>query len=197
MLQSGILLVISGPSGAGKGTLLNLLTKDIKSLELSISATTRKPREGEKDGVNYFFKTPEEFARMKQNDELIEWVEYCENYYGTPKKYVEDCVKSGKDVVLEIEVEGALSIKRKYPDCVLLFIVPPSFEELEKRIRGRGTENNKEIENRLERAKQEMQLAKNYDYIIVNDNLKKAVKQINCILVAEKLKVGRDIYTVG
>ncbi|ADU74009.1 guanylate kinase [Acetivibrio thermocellus AD2] len=193
MYREGLLVVVSGPSGAGKGTLLNLL-KDSgdDNIRFSVSATTRAPRVGEVDGVNYFFKTKEEFMLMIENDELFEWVEYCDNFYGTPKKYIEDTIKGGYDCLLEIEVEGAAKVMKAYPECVSVFILPPSFEELRRRIEKRGTEDVEVVNKRLERAKKEIAYASNYDYIIVNDNLKDAVEGLRSIIKAEKLKLKRN-----
>jgi guanylate kinase len=192
MYQEGLLVVVSGPSGSGKGTILNLLMKQNDKVRSSISATTRKPREGEADGVNYFFKSVDEFQEMIKKQELIEWVEYCNNYYGTPKAYIENTKNQGFDVILEIEVEGAVNIKKKYPDCVLVFILPPSFDELKKRIENRGTENDKVIEQRLERAKKEIEYIKYYDYVIINDVLQDAVDNLNSILKSERFKFSRN-----
>lgn len=199
MCHDGLLIVVSGPSGSGKGTILNKLGVTNKKVLFSISATTRKSREGEVDGVNYFFKTVEEFKSMIEDGELVEWVEYCNNYYGTPKKFIEEATRQGFDVILEIEVEGAANIKNKYPGCVLVFILPPSFEELKSRIVNRGTEDNKVIEKRLQRAKEELTYLNHYDYIIVNDELQDAVDGLNSILRSEKMKFNRnsdilDIY---
>lgn len=192
MYQEGLLVVVSGPSGSGKGTILNLLMKQNDKVRSSISATTRKPREGEVDGVNYFFKSIDEFQEMIKNQELIEWVEYCNNYYGTPRTYIENAKNQGLDVILEIEVEGAVNIKNKYPDCVLVFILPPSFDELKERIESRGTENYKVIEQRLERAKKEIEYINYYDYVIINDVLQDAVDNLNSILKSEKFKYIRN-----
>lgn len=192
MFREGLLVVLSGPSGAGKGTLLKCLREKNKSIRLSISATTRKPREGEADGQNYFFKTVDEFKAMVESDELVEWVEYCDNYYGTPRKCVETLIKQGYDVILEIEVEGAVNIKNKFPDSVSIFILPPSFDELKKRIEGRGTEKEEVIEKRLERAKEELTFADRYDYIVINDDIEEAANEVNSILTAEKLRSGRS-----
>ena len=193
MCCEGLLVVVSGPSGAGKGTLLNLL-KDSgdDSIRFSVSATTRTPRKGEVDGQNYFFKTKDEFKLMIENDELFEWVEYCDNFYGTPKKYVEDTVKEGYDCLLEIEVEGAAKVMEAYPECVSVFILPPSFEELRRRIEKRGTEDIEVVNKRLDRARKEIAYVSNYDYIIVNDNLKEAVEGLRGIIKAEKLKLKRN-----
>ncbi|MCX7923219.1 MAG: guanylate kinase [Clostridia bacterium] len=192
MFREGLLVVASGPSGTGKGTLLQLLREVNDKLRFSVSATTRKPREGEVEGKNYFFKEVDEFKGMVENDELIEWTQYCGNYYGTPRRYVEECIGSGYDVMLEIEVEGAINIKKKYPESVSIFILPPSFDELRKRIEGRGTEAKEVIEKRLCRAKEEMKLVEMYDYIIINDKLDEAVAHINSILISEKLRYARN-----
>jgi len=192
MFQGGLLVVISAPSGTGKGTLIKRLQEKNSNIKLSVSATTRKPREGEVEGQSYFFKTPDEFKKMIENDELIEWVEYCDNFYGTPKKYIEETIRQGFDVFLELEVEGAQKIKSKYPDSVLLFILPPSFEELRRRIEGRNTEAPEMILKRMDKARKEVTFINNYDYVIVNDDISKAVDDISSILVAEKLRVKRN-----
>ena len=192
MFREGILVVVSGPSGAGKGTVLNVFKEQEKNTRFSISATTRKPRKGEVEGVNYFFKSNEEFERMVASNELVEWVKYCDNCYGTPKKYIDDTIKQGMNCLLEIEVEGALNIKKAYPDSVCIFLLPPSFEELKKRIEGRGTESPDIIAKRLEKAKREILFADRYDYIIINDDIENAVSSLRSILVAEKLKYKRN-----
>ncbi len=192
-MHKGLLLVISGPSGTGKGTVCQKLLSNRSNIKYSVSATTRKPRDGEVNGVNYFFLSEKEFLDMLQNDALIEWDKYCDNYYGTPKKYVEDVLDQGIDVILEITVEGALEVKKKYPDCVLLFILPPSFEELRRRIVGRGTEEFDVIEKRLNQAQKEIEAVFEYDYYVVNDSLEEAVKNIETILDAERLKPNRNI----
>lgn len=192
MFREGLLVVVSGPSGTGKGTVLNSLRQRESNIKFSVSATTRQPRSGEVDGVNYFFKSTEEFDTMIKNGELVEWVKYCDNYYGTPKKCIEDTVKAGYDCLLEIEVEGALNIKKIYPDCVSIFILPPSFEELRRRIENRGTEKPEVIEKRMEKALREMNLVDNYDYVIINDDVEKAVDSIGYILASEKLKFSRN-----
>lgn len=193
MFREGLLVVVSGPSGAGKGTLLNNVKQRENNVRFSVSATTRVPRSGELDGVNYFFKTHEEFDRMIKNNELVEWVKYCDNFYGTPKKYVEEIIKSGSDCLLEIEVEGALNIKAIYPDCITIFILPPSFEELRRRIEGRGTEKPEVIDKRMKKALKEMNFVDRYDYVVVNGEVETAVNSIINILEAEKLKVKRNI----
>lgn len=188
----GILLVLSGPSGSGKGTVLKKLATKNCNIKYSISATTRKPRINEVEGRNYFFKTKEEFEVMIKGNELIEWVEYCENYYGTPLNYVNDNIEKGYDVILEIEVEGATNIKEKYPNCVSVFISPPSFEELRRRLLSRATENNEVISKRLKRAEEEMSYINKYDYVIINSIVENAADELNCILKAEKLKNSRQ-----
>ena len=193
MFREGLLVVVSGPSGTGKGTLLNNIKQRENNVKFSVSATTRVPRSGELDGVNYFFKTHEEFDRMIQNNELVEWVKYCDNYYGTPKKYVEEIIKSGSDCFLEIEVEGAINIKAIYPDCITIFILPPSFEELRRRIEGRGTEKPEVIDKRMKKALKEMNFVDRYDYVVVNGEIETAVNSIISILEAEKLKFKRNI----
>lgn len=200
MFREGLLVVVSGPSGTGKGTLLNNLKEKEKNIRFSVSATTRNPRDGEVDGVNYYFKTHEEFNDMINNNELVEWVKYCDNYYGTPKKCIEDTIKSGYDCLLEIEVEGALNIKKIYPDCISIFILPPSFEELRRRIEGRGTEQQDVIDKRMEKAIKEMGYVDKYDYVVVNDKIEEAVNSVISIIVSEKHRFKRNkniLETIG
>jgi len=192
MFQKGLLVVLSAPSGTGKSTVARLLVQRNSRLRLSVSATTRAPRKNEVEGKDYFYKTADEFKNMIENDEFVEWVEYCGNYYGTPKKYIEDSIENGFDVLLEIEVEGAARIKEKYPDCVLIFMLPPSFDELKKRIEGRGTEKPEVIENRLNQAKREIKCIDMYDYVVINDSVDNAINSVNIILQAEKAKVKRN-----
>jgi len=193
MQQKGLLVVVSGPSGTGKGTVCQKLLSQRDSIRYSVSATTRKPREGEVEGKNYFFVSENKFLDMLDNDALIEWDKYCDNYYGTPKAYVESCLDDGLDVILEITVEGALEIKQKYPECVLLFILPPSFEELRRRIENRATECCDIIEKRLEQASNELKYVSKYDYLILNDTVDDAVLNIEKVLDAERLKPSRNI----
>lgn len=192
MFRKGLLVVISGPSGTGKGTVLKFIKEANDNIRYSVSATTRKPREGEIDGVNYFFKTIEEFKAMIERDELIEWVQYCDNYYGTPREFIDQCINNGLDVILEIEVEGALNIRDRFPECITIFILPPSFKELVKRIENRGTEKVETINKRMNQAKRELTYVHKYDYIVVNDKVEEAVKDINSILLAEKLRFKRN-----
>jgi guanylate kinase len=192
MYKGGLLIVVSAPSGTGKGTLIKHLMEKNNNIRLSVSATTRKPRQGEIEGQNYFYKSLDEFKKMVENDELIEWVEYCDNFYGTPRQYVDESLDNGLDVVLELEVEGAYNIRNKYPDCVLVFILPPSFDELRKRIENRGTENPEVILKRMDKARKEVTYINNYDYVIINDDISKAVDEINLIIISEKLRVKRN-----
>lgn len=191
--EKGILIVVSGFSGAGKGTLMKKLLSEYENYALSVSATTRKPREGEQHGREYFFKTVEEFEQMIEQDALIEYARYVSNYYGTPKEYVWEQLDAGKDVVLEIEIQGALKIKKKYPDAVLLFVTPPSAEVLKDRLVGRGTETMEVIESRMRRAVEESWDMGTYDYLIVNDDLDRCVEEIHHIIQAEHSKVYRNM----
>jgi len=176
--KSTKLLVISGSSGVGKGTVIKSLLGKCSELNLSISCTTRSKRPGEEHGVNYFFLTKEEFEQGIKNNEFIEWAEFSGNFYGTKQSYIEDCLNNNKNVLLEIETQGALQIKKKMPQAVLIFIAPPSFEELEARLRGRHTETEEAIQKRLEFVKFELENSKQYDYVIVNDTVENAVEQI-------------------
>lgn len=180
--RKGKLFVISGCSGVGKGTLLKVFLEKNPQIELSISATTRKPRPGEVDGVNYFFLTKEEFETALKNNEFLEWAEFNGNFYGTKEAYVEKKLNEGKNVILEIETRGAFQIKEKKPDVVLIFILPPSLDELEHRLRGRNTEDEAAIQNRLHEAYRELECSKKYDYCIVNDDLNQAVKELEEVL---------------
>lgn len=187
MLKEGLKIVISGPSGSGKGTIVKELIK-AEAFTLSISATTRAPRQGEEEGTHYFFKTKEEFCKMIEKEQLLEYAVFCDNYYGTPKSFIEESIKSGKDVILEIEVQGAAQVKATYPDAVFVFVIPPSLEELERRLIGRNTETSEIIEKRLKRAKEELYLYEEYDYVIINDDVTRAAASIFQIVCAEKLK---------
>ena len=192
MDRKGVLVVVSGFSGVGKGTIMHRRIEKYEGYALSISATTRSPRAGEMDGREYFFHTKEEFRRMIARDELVEYACYCDNYYGTPRKYVEEQMAQGKDVILEIEIQGALKIKAKYPDALLLFIMPPSGAALRERLIGRGTETAEVIEARLERAKAEADGIDSYDYILVNDNLEVCVDQMHELVCCQHRKVGNN-----
>ena len=191
MANKGILTVVSGFSGAGKGTLMKRLMSDYDNYALSISMTTRAPREGERDGIEYFFTTKEKFEEAIANDGLIEYAQYVGNYYGTPRAYVESQLEAGKDVILEIEIQGALKVKAQYPDCLLLFVTPPSAKELEKRLVGRGTETPEVIAKRLARAVEESQGIEDYDYVVVNDDLDECVKQLHSLVQNEHFKISQ------
>ncbi len=189
--SKGILLVISGFAGTGKGTLVHELLEKYDNYALSVSATTRAPRPGEIDGVHYFFKTKEEFEEMIRENRLIEYASYVENYYGTPKEYVQQQLENGKDVILEIEIQGALKIKEQFPDTLLLFMVPPSASVLEERLRGRGTETDEVVRKRLHRAVEESEFIEQYDYLIVNDDLETCVKETHEIIQSQHHRVDQ------
>ena len=188
MNGKGLLFVVSAPAGCGKDTILEQLFARTDTAGYSVSATTRAPREGEVDGVHYHFKTRGQFEQMIRDGEVLEYTEYCGNYYGTPRKGVEELTAQGRDVILKIEVEGAMNIKRLFPECCLVFILPPSLAELERRLRKRGTETEEKIIARTEQARREIELAENYDYLIVNGELSAAVDDLLAVLRAEKLR---------
>lgn len=189
--QKGLLLVISGPSGCGKGTVMKELLSTSENLFLSVSAATRAPRPGEENGVHYYFMTKEQFQEKLDAGEILEYTCYCGNYYGTPKQPVIDHCENGEDVILEIEVEGAGNVCRQYPDAVSIFIMPPSMEELESRLINRQTEDMETVRRRLDTAREEMKLAKNYQYVVVNDTVEQAVEKIRAIIQAEKCRSQR------
>ena len=189
MNQRGILIVVSGFSGAGKGTLMKELMKRYEeTYALSVSATTRNPREGEVDGREYFFKTTEEFEKMIAKEELIEYARYVENYYGTPRTYVEQQLEAGKDVILEIEIQGALKVKKRFPDALLIFVTPPSAGELRRRLVGRGTETIEVINARLRRAAEEASGMEAYDYLLINDEIDACVEQMHQLITLQHSK---------
>lgn len=191
--RKGILIVVSGFSGAGKGTIMRCLLEDHSGqYALSISATTRSPREGEQHGREYFFVSEAEFERMIEQGELIEYARYVDHYYGTPKRYVEEQLELGKDVILEIEIQGALKVKEKFPETLLLFVTPPSAEELKARLIGRGTEDAATIQSRLRRAVQEAEGIEAYDYLVVNDELEACVAEVHEIIKSEHYRVSRN-----
>lgn len=182
MTNKGILVVLSGFSGSGKGTLVKRLLEEYDNYALSISMTTRMPRPGEEHGKSYFFVTKEEFQNTISQNGLLEYAQYCDNFYGTPKAYVEEQLSNGKDVILEIEVQGALQIKEKFPETLLLFVTPPSAEVLKNRLAGRGTETEEVINKRMQRAAEESESMSLYDNIIVNDDLEECVKYTHNVI---------------
>ena len=194
-MNKGMLIVVSGPSGCGKGTILAEVLKNDKFF-YSISATTRNARPGETDGVNYYFLTKEKFENLIQNDGMLEYASYCGNYYGTPKKPVEDMLNQGKNVILEIEVQGAMKIKEKCPDALFIFILPPSLKELRRRLNKRGTESEEVIEKRLSEAAGESEQAYKYDYAMINGELSVAVDDLLAIIRAEELNTKNSHETI-
>ena len=192
MNKEGILIVVSGFSGAGKGTIMKALLERYDNYALSISATTRNPRPGEEEGKAYFFKTTEEFEKMIAKDDLIEYAMYVGNYYGTPKAYVEEQLRAGKDVILEIEIQGALKVKEKFPNTLLLFVTPPSAEELRKRLEGRGTETQEVIDGRMKRVIEEAEYMDQYDYLVVNDELDVCVEEMHHLIQGEHERCFRN-----
>lgn len=193
MSDQGILVVVSGFSGAGKGTLIKAMLEKHHNYALSISATTRKSREGEMDGREYFFVTRERFERMIEEGQLIEHAQYVNNYYGTPRQYVFQQMADGKDVILEIEIQGALKIKERFPDALLLFVMPPSADELKRRLIGRGTETMEVIDQRLHRAADEADGMTSYDYILVNDQIDTCVEAMHQLIQAQHRKVSSNL----
>lgn len=197
MNRKGLLIVLSGFSGAGKGTVMKRLLEKYDNYALSVSATTRQPRPGEADGREYFFKTKEEFERMIADDELLEHAVYVGNYYGTPQFYVDRKLKEGFDVILEIEIQGALKVKEKFPDTVLMFLMPPDASELKSRLEGRGTEDAAAIKARLERAAEESCGVENYDYIVVNDVLEDCTDRIHGIIISEHCRASNNMDRIN
>lgn len=189
--EKGVLFVLSGPSGVGKGTVRKALFEKDINLQYSISATTRKPREGEKDGIDYFFKSKQEFELMIEQNKLLEWAEFVGNYYGTPIDYVRETLEQGKDVMLEIEVQGAMQVRNAFPEAVLIFLIPPSLEELKNRIIGRGTETESIVKDRLDTAKVEIEMMNAYDYVVVNDQVENACDRVRAIVQAEHYRRDR------
>lgn len=196
MSKRGCLVIISGFSGAGKGTVVHELMSRYHNYALSISATTRNPRPGEENGREYFFKTREEFEELIRQDALYEYAQYVSNYYGTPKAYVQQQLDAGKDVILEIEVQGALNVKAKNPEALLLFVTPPSAEELKRRLIGRGTETMEVIQERMARAAEEAKLMDRYDYLIVNDKLEECAETIHQLVQREHLRMSANLDMV-
>lgn len=189
-MNKGLLIVVSGPSGCGKGTILKEILKD-DNFYYSVSATTRLPREGEIDGVNYHFLKRNEFEQLIETNGVLEYATYCDEYYGTPKKIVMDMLDSGKDVILEIEVQGAMKIKNSFPEAAFIFILPPSVNELRRRLNKRGTETEEKIAKRVAKSVEEIKQSFQYDYVIVNGELEKAVNEMKSVILAEKCAVKR------
>ena len=195
-MRSGMLVIISGPSGSGKGTVVKgLCAHDM--FALSVSVTTRKPRPNEKDGRDYFFKTEDEFKKMREDGELLEHALYVNNFYGTPRGYVEEQIRNGKIVVLEIDVQGALQVRDRFRDAVLVFLMPPTLGELAARLRARGSEDDVTIEARLKKAYEELSLIGKYDYLVVNDDVLFAIREINAIVTAEQLRPARSASLIN
>ena len=191
-MRPGLLIVVSGPAGVGKGSVIKRVKELSDEVVFSVSATSRKPRPGEIEGVNYFFKTREQFEEMIRQQSLIEWVDYCGNYYGTPKEFVRHELEKGHNIILEIDVAGSLRVQEMFSDCIPCFIVPPSYEELEKRLRLRKTEDEETIQKRLNKAKEEFKYLHHYDYIIINDTLDEAAEMFISIVHAERMKTSRN-----
>ncbi len=191
-MNEGLLVVISGPSGAGKGTICRSLTENAKDLELSVSATTRAPRTGEIEGKNYYFIDVEEFKRRVENGEFLEYANVYDNYYGTPKEKVIEKLQTGRTVILEIDIQGALKVKKAHPEGVFIFVVPPSIDELQKRIITRATDTIEVIGKRMKCVKDELDYATEYDYVVMNDSLEEAVSKIRSIIDVEKMKSHRN-----
>lgn len=192
MREQGMLIVVSGPSGVGKGTLCNILLSRVENLFMSISATTRPPRAGEIDGVNYVFMSHESFEDKIAKGQFLEWAKVYNNYYGTPKETVSKKLSEGKDVILEIDIQGAAQVKNNCPEGIFIFISPPSIDELKKRIIKRGSDTEDSIELRMECAREEMEASLGYDYIVLNDDLDKAALMLQSIVLAERCKVSRN-----
>ena len=193
MDNQGVLAVVSGFSGAGKGTLIRTLLAGYQNYALSVSATTRSPRPGEADGREYFFRTNEEFERMIEKGELLEYARYVDHYYGTPKEYVLRNLEAGRDVLLEIEIQGALAIRERFPEAVLLFVTAPDAAQLKKRLTGRGTEDMAVIEKRLRRAAEEADGIEQYDYILVNDEVESCARRMHGLIQAAHARVGTHL----
>ncbi len=196
-MSKGILVVVSGFSGAGKGTVMKRLLEKYDDYALSISVTTRNPRPGEEDGREYFFRKREEFEKLIEEDALIEYAQYVENYYGTPRSYVEEQLQAGRNVILEIEIQGAMKVKEKIPEALLVFVTPPTVEELERRLKGRGTETAEVIADRLSRASEEAEGMSQYDYILVNDTVEECVDHLHQIIVSEHSKASRNVEFIA
>ncbi len=193
MNKKGSAVIISGPSGSGKGTTVKALLKARGSVRLSVSATTRQPRPGEEHGREYFFLSKEEFENKIKNGEMLEYAQYCDNLYGTPRDYIERCVSGGEDVILEIDVQGGMQVKNKMPDAISIFLIPPDRATIEKRLRGRGTESEEVIAQRLKKADEELEYADKYDYIVICGEIDKCVADILGIIDSKKLESANMI----
>lgn len=191
MKKKGLLVVVSGPAGVGKGTLCKAYMKKFNDMKLSVSTTTRNPRDGERDGVEYNFTTKENFEKMIKNDELLEYVNVFDNYYGTSKSWVKEQIDNGQDIILEIDIIGAMNVRKAYKNSVLIFILPPSFEALENRIRTRNQDSDEQIKKRLDRMLEEVSIMKDYDYFVVNDKIDDALNIIRSIIDSERYSVQR------
>ncbi len=192
-MAKGLLISVSGPSGTGKGTVLAKVKEAEPSFGTSISVTTREPREGEKDGVDYYFKSKEEFMKMYEEGEVLEYDEFVGNYYGTPTVALQDMSEAGTDVLLDLTIAGSMALKENFEQSVTIFLLAPSYEELEKRLRGRGTNSDEDINARLEMARQETNFVGHFDYVVVNDDVDAAAKKILAIIAAEKCRCVRNI----
>ncbi|MGI6450379.1 MAG: guanylate kinase [Desulfitobacteriia bacterium] len=194
--NEGMLVVVSGPAGVGKGTLCRALFASWSGLEYSVSVTTRNPRPGETEGKEYYFRSREEFFRMVENNEFLEWAEFCGNYYGTPRFHVESVLKRKKSILLEIDIQGAKQVKQQFPDGVFIFIVPPSLAALSERLHARGTESEEVIERRLATALKELENIKDYNYVVENDEVNVAVEKLKSIIIAENCRVKRKSFSL-
>ena len=191
-MGQGLLIILSGFSGSGKGTIMKRLLEKYENYSLSVSATTRAPRPGERDGVDYFYKTEEEFQKMIDGDEFLEYARYVDHSYGTPAAYVDRQLAAGRDVILEIEMQGARKVKQKRPDTLMVFVTPPSAKELRARLTGRGTETEEVIRSRMNTAKKEAEGMDQYDYLLINDDLEEAVNTLHALIQSQHLQVGRQ-----
>ena len=192
-MKRGKLFVISGPSGVGKSTILKELLQRQENIYFAVSATTRQPRPGEEDGVHYHFRTPEDFRQLIEEEALLEWAEYVGNYYGTPAKYVDEAMEQGRNVILDIEVQGAGKVAEKRPEAIRIFIAPPSWQELERRLTERGTDAPDKISGRVARAREEFESAGKYDYVVINDTVEHAVGELEAIMIAEHCRSAERI----